>query len=691
MKPRAHSIIALIIFIYVCSFIIVGTAHSTWNIETSPITWTLNDIWGASESDIYAVGDQETILHNDGTGWSIVSSLGNGAPFRDVSGNSGSNIYAVGDDGVVKYFDGNDWTDPTNFINTSADLNGVWVSTGGEVFIVGGTPPTGGTAVIFHYTGSDWEPMESSTGNILEAVWGSSATDVFAVGASGTILHYDGFEWLSMNSNTNDDLTCVWGSSGSDVFAGGSSTSIYHYDGNNWIDPVNDGSVQYPNDLWGSSDSNVYAVGGNDAGEIDHFDGSTWRLQYPLANNFPNGVWGSAKDNVFVVGNTGMIMRYTDSSGGLSTSPDPPTADDPPDEAIFGAGVPVTLDTSDFNDPDGDAHDQTHWELRRADSGMLLPGYPVTMTQDPGLTVHDITSLMDGLKYDWQVGYADSDGNESWSREYSFKVGDPKDETLPPVLPGADVGDFGMISIVHWPDNPSAEKVFNIDYDRRNYIIGTYDAGKNRYIEFGNDLEMEPGRSYWILAREGLTINFSGIPVSLADMYVALDFNTNTGNGWNMVAPPNEADYYWTNVQVVEEVDGALIFRGTVQSLADTNPYIDRRLWRWENGHYHSDTPETDTSQVMAFYKGYWIKARQANVLLLFEPGARIASLGRSEILMARIWKKTTTWLSNLNIFSKEAVAEGDDTPPMPMGGLDDDTVDPLFQGCFIEAISHKL
>jgi hypothetical protein len=90
----------------------------------------------------------------------------------------------------------------------------------------------------------------------------------------------------------------------------------------------------------------------------------------------------------------------------------------------------------------------------------------------------------------------------------------------------------------------------------------------------------------------------------------------------------------------------------------------------------------------MAFYKGYWVKARQANVFLRFEPGARIASQGRSEILMAVIWKKTTTWLQNLKLFSGEAVAEDDATPPMPMGGVDDDSVDAVFQGCFIEIAS---
>jgi hypothetical protein len=360
----------------------------------------------------------------------------------------------------------------------------------------------------------------------------------------------------------------------------------------------------------------------------------------------------------------------------------------PVDEKTFGEMDPIPLDGGLYSDPENHDHSLTYFQVWRADNNVVA----INETFSGGVTDYTISPGMipSGLKYNWRAGYVDEFGAASWSDTQSFKIGTPEDTTLPKIVAGVNVGDFGMISVVHWPNDPSPEKVFNIDYDPRNYRIGTYDAINNRYIEFGNNLEMEPGRSYWILAREGLTINFSGVPVSMtAGMYVSLDYNANTGNGWNMVAPPNKADYYWGNVQVVEEINGTLVDQGTVQSLADDNPYIDRRLWFWENGHYHSDTPDTDPNLAMEAYAGYWAKAKQAKVFLRFEPGARVASLGRPEILMAGIWKKTTTWLSNLNVFSKEAVAEGDDTPPMPMGGLDDNTVDPVFQGCFLETMEQ--
>ena len=57
--------------------------------------------------------------------------------------------------------------------------------------------------------------------SLLFGIWGSSATDVFAVGRRGTILHYNGSNWSPMTSGTTTDLVDVWGSSSNDVFAVG--------------------------------------------------------------------------------------------------------------------------------------------------------------------------------------------------------------------------------------------------------------------------------------------------------------------------------------------------------------------------------------------------------------------------------------------------------------------------------------
>jgi hypothetical protein len=54
-------------------------------------------------------------------------------------------------------------------------------------------------------------------GNWLGAIWGSGASDVWAVGGLGTILHWDGSAWTSVSSGTTNGLSGVWGSGASDA------------------------------------------------------------------------------------------------------------------------------------------------------------------------------------------------------------------------------------------------------------------------------------------------------------------------------------------------------------------------------------------------------------------------------------------------------------------------------------------
>ena len=363
----------------------------------------------------------------------------------------------------------------------------------------------------------------------------------------------------------------------------------------------------------------------------------------------------------------------------------------PADDIIIAAGLDVTLVSSGFQTAGDVTHVQSFWQVWRSDNGEMILGIP---TYDLTQTILTSDLFIEGLQYVWRVGYEDSDAQVAWSLEQSFKIGTSEADDTVDIISATDVADYKMVSFVQWPDDPRAEAVFGddlgTDYDG-NYRIGTYNANRGVYDEYGTGrLMVVPGRGYWFLARSGLDTVVDGVPVSLStDVYTALDYNTDTQDGWNMVGPPNGADYLWGNVQVVVDDGQSLTVVGSVQSLADDNPYIDRRLWRWESGTYASDTPETDPSFVMAAYAGYWVKAKQAGVLLRFDPGVQIASLNASENLLARIWHKSSTWLSNLSIFSQEAIADSD-TPPMPMGGLDSNTVDPVFQGCFVEAISIK-
>jgi hypothetical protein len=53
--------------------------------------------------------------------------------------------------------------------------------------------------------------MPSGVTDDLFAVWGTSASDVYAAGRRGVILHYDGKAWTKMASGTTKGLYAIGG------------------------------------------------------------------------------------------------------------------------------------------------------------------------------------------------------------------------------------------------------------------------------------------------------------------------------------------------------------------------------------------------------------------------------------------------------------------------------------------------
>ena len=155
----------------------------------------------------------------------------------------------------------------------------------------------------------NWTSMTSNTGKILYAVWGSSSTDVFAVGQDGTILHYDGSGWTAMDSGFTYDLYGVWGSSSSDIYAVGYGGTILHCDGTEWTIMIQDVIHEHFQDVWGSCATDVFAVGGGFShGSVLHYSGISWTPMPSEDAPWLYGIWGTSGSDVFAVGK-GTIMH----------------------------------------------------------------------------------------------------------------------------------------------------------------------------------------------------------------------------------------------------------------------------------------------------------------------------------------------------------------------------------------------
>ena len=122
-----------------------GTA---WSAMQSPATGPLYSVWGASASDVYAVGAQGTVLHYDGSTWSQqdisaffaeTSSALQSKPFRvsvladtvpnlmAVWGSTAQDVYAGGEEGTVLHFGAQEPTMVTLTAFTAQPRNGAIV------------------------------------------------------------------------------------------------------------------------------------------------------------------------------------------------------------------------------------------------------------------------------------------------------------------------------------------------------------------------------------------------------------------------------------------------------------------------------------------------------------------------------------------------------------------------------------
>jgi hypothetical protein len=163
-----------------------------WSVMAT--SWYLTSLWGSAGNDVFAVGTSAPVLHYDGSTWSEITE-DDTISFDYLWGTSSTSVYAGYYWGDIAYYDGDCWS---AMIGLPLGYSSIWGSSDNDLFAVG--EPQGywnsqGTWIplgpnVHHFDGNTWSPVETGTLDALNAVWGSSATNVFTVGDNGLILHY---------------------------------------------------------------------------------------------------------------------------------------------------------------------------------------------------------------------------------------------------------------------------------------------------------------------------------------------------------------------------------------------------------------------------------------------------------------------------------------------------------------------
>jgi len=190
----------------------------------------------------------------------------------------------------------------------------VWGSSASDVFAVGGPLGNGQESLVIHYDGASWTELHPGGTDTFWWVGGTGPKDVWMVGENGRITHWDGKAFVEHSSGVTATLWGIWAASETDVWAVGGTPEggvakpndiVLHWNGTSWS------PVALPKDVegrtfykvWGTSSDDLYVVG--EVGTVWHKKGADWVLESnpPLAASTLFTVAGSGKSDVYAVGN----------------------------------------------------------------------------------------------------------------------------------------------------------------------------------------------------------------------------------------------------------------------------------------------------------------------------------------------------------------------------------------------------
>lgn len=302
-------------------------------------------VTGTDRNNVFAMGLQSNIYHFDGSSWKWML----GGAQLNLSGASASptgTVVAVGELGVIYRYTEADW----NFERSESfdTLQGSW-STGSKAYIGGdqgifmfdgvqmmpqelpeydgvfsysgfwgfsdkavyavaaGAIDEDDARIVLGFDGAAWSVLLNELGDGLQAIWGTSPSNLYAVGNKGVILQYNGADWNRMTSPVDSPLYSIWGAAADNIYAVGNDGTFIKYDGKAWSKvPVNLNTQLLS--VNGTGPDNILVVGGQ--GTVLHYNGTTWRTVASGADARYNGIVWISPQSALIVGDGGKVAAW---------------------------------------------------------------------------------------------------------------------------------------------------------------------------------------------------------------------------------------------------------------------------------------------------------------------------------------------------------------------------------------------
>lgn len=158
----------------------------------------------------------------------------------------------------------------------------------------------------------EWELMDSGTHHNLWGLASGPDGTVYACGDAGTVLKHSGRGWTALPAINEASIHCLWDAGDGALYAGGAMGQIHRYNGAAWelvFDLYLDVTIL---DMWGTSPDCIYAVG--DEGLILHWNGTQWQRMVSGTKSALYRVWGFSDNRVLAVGDFGLVLRWNGES-----------------------------------------------------------------------------------------------------------------------------------------------------------------------------------------------------------------------------------------------------------------------------------------------------------------------------------------------------------------------------------------